>query len=87
MCIYSQSEDIGECNNDNYYAPDFVDNVEELGWLGYYLGRNTNLNVLYLYENQTNMYDSGPFFEGLCCNNTIQKIHLDRFSLLEGRLL
>ena len=77
----------GEGTTIDYYAPDF-DNVEELGWLGYYIGQNTNLNKLYFYENRhTNMYDSErPFFQGLNCNKSIQEIHFDGFDMSEGRL-
>ena len=55
----------GEGTTSDYYGPD-LDNVEELGWLGYYIGQNSNLQKLHFYDNQTNMFDSErSFFEGL----------------------
>ena len=71
-------QDISDC-----YAPD---DVEELGWLGFYIGQNTMLQKLHFYDNQTNMFDSErPFFEGLRCNKSIQEIHVDGLDMSEGR--
>jgi len=87
LWIYNKEcDDIGDSSdNDDYYAPD---HVEELGWLGYYIGQNTTLTRIYFYENRhSNMYESErPFFEGLSCNKTIQSIDFDGFNLSEGRL-
>ena len=81
----------GEGTTIDYYSPDFDNVIEELGWLGYYIGQNTTLQKLYFYDfyenRHTNMYDSErPFFQGLDCNKSIQEIHVDNFDLSEGSL-
>jgi len=88
LWIYNnECDDIGDSSSD-YYAPE---DVEELGWLGYYIGQNSNLQELYLYEYgaiHTNMYDSDaePFFRGLQYNRSIEHLEFNGFNLSEGRL-
>jgi len=88
LWIYNnECNDIGD-NSSDYYVPD---HVEELGWLGYYIGQNTNLQELYFYENHaihTNMYnsDAEPFFRGLKYNRSIKCLDFNGFNLSEGRL-
>ena len=64
------------------------DNWKELGWLGYYLGKNTTVIELHFYETPPPSCSSGfeGFRRGLGRNKSIQKIafHLDR---LEGRVI
>ena len=59
LLICEDIEIFGEGTTSDYYVPDF-DNVEELGWLGYYIGQNSNLQKLHFYDNQTNVYSLVP---------------------------
>ena len=67
---------------DDYYCPG--DNVEELGWLGYYLGRNTTLQEL-LFFSRT-IYDAN-FYLGLARNKSIRKIEFSHnIDLTDGQI-
>ena len=58
-------------------------NVEELGWLGYYLGRNTSLNELYFFSRTIN---DAYFYIGLNHNTSIKKIGFQCIDLQDGQI-
>ena len=48
------------------------------GWIGYFIGKNTNLKGMALCANPFDGFDNEPFFRGLCANRSIQHIVFDR---------
>jgi len=61
--------------NDHYYIPE--EEGEDVGWLGYYIGNNTNLKTLHLCENWASHSHIRSLFIGLNRNKTIQNIDFD----------
>ena len=64
------------------------DNWKELGWLGYFIGRNTFVNELHLGLTPPPSYSSGfeGFRRGMGRNKSIQKIGFN-LHRLEGRVI
>ena len=59
------------------------DDVDELGWLGYYLGRNKSLQELFF---QRDDLHNTSFYRGLNFNTSIQTIALENAGLLNGQV-
>ena len=51
-------------NDDDKYVP--IDG-EDMGWLGYFIGQNTKLQVLQVFETIDN-----EFYKGMSCNTSIR---------------
>ena len=71
-------------NNEKYK---FVSmDLEEIGWLGYFIGKNTSVKWL-IFDASAIPPHSGTFCRGLNMNNTLQKISFRGTDLLNGQVL
>ena len=52
-------------NDDDKYVP--IDGEDDMGWLGYFIGQNTKLQVLQVFETIDN-----EFYKGMSCNTSIR---------------
>jgi len=59
---------------------------KDIGWLGYYIGRNTNLKTLHFHTACSPNAHVMFLYNGISCNNTIQKVKFWRCDLLDGSL-
>jgi len=50
-----------------------LDDGEDIGWLGYYIGQNTTLQSLNFYQ----PIDNESFFKEISCNTSIQKVYFN----------
>ena len=68
----------------NIYCPK---GTQDLGWLGYFIGKNTILMEVYLRSNpcQDISIDVEPFFRGVDCNTSVRKIAFN-VDLLGGEI-
>ena len=71
---------LSDATETNEYIP--IDG-EDIGWLGYYIGQNTNLQGLYFYET----IDNESFFKEMCCNTTIKNVHFNGINVLVGQVI
>ena len=72
------------CSNEKYQ---FVSmDLEEIGWLGYFIGKNTSVKWL-VFDGTAIPPHSGTFCRGLNMNNTLQKISFRGTDLLNGQVL
>ena len=60
--------------------------LEEIGWLGYFIGKNTSVKWL-VFDGTAIPPHSGTFCRGLNMNNTLQKIMFRGVDLLNGQVL
>ena len=67
--------------NGDYYLHD-DDDDDDLGWLGYYIGRNASVKELHFDIH----IRSKPFYNGLSQNTTIQALYFWGFDLMEGEI-
>ena len=84
LFIYNKDGVVDDNNETSNYVPD---NVEELNWLGYYIGQSKTLQKLHFYEEHTtHMYNSRaePFFMGLQYNRSIKEVYFDGFAIGDG---
>ena len=74
-------------DDNNEYCPE---DTRSLGWVGYYIGKNTKLQGLQLRLNPLryfhNRADIEEFFRGVNCNRSIQKIHFHNTDLSGGEI-
>ena len=63
----------------NEYIP--IDG-EDIGWLGYFVGQNTNLQGLYFYET----VKDESFYKEMSCNKYIEKIYISNFGISDGKI-
>ena len=72
-------------DDNNEYCPE---DTRSLGWLGYYIGKNTKLQGLILRLNPLryfhNRADIEDFFRGVNCNRSIQEIHFHNTDISGG---
>ena len=61
----------------------FNDDGDSVGWLGYFIGQNTKLQVLQIYET----IDDESFYKEMSCNTSIKNVHFNDIGLLEGGVL
>ena len=64
---------------------------QELGWLGYFIGKNTHLEELTLYYNKENRHFSNDAIKSFCkelnSNRSIQKITFYEMNLSGGEIV
>ena len=72
--------DSGSSEDDDEYK--HIDG-EDIGWLGYYIGQNTELKCLYFCET----INDESFFKELCHNKSIEEIHFDENGSLDGDII
>ena len=72
--------DSGSSEDDDEYK--HIDG-EDIGWLGYYIGQNTELKCLYFCET----INDESFFKELCHNKSIEEIHFDENDSLDGDII
>ena len=65
------------------YATFDDDGDSVMGWLGYFVGQNTKLQVLQVYET----IDDESFYKEMSCNTSIKNVHFNDIGLLEGRVI
>ena len=79
--LYIQN-DIDEDNRDeNDYIPE---GSNDMGWLGYFIGKNENLIELNItsFDHSNDVVE--PFFNGMSRNKSIQTLNFDEINLLNG---
>jgi len=69
---------LGEDEDD--YVPD---DGEDLGWLGYFIGQNTKLQLIAF---QDITIDNESFYSGLCLNKSIQKVDFRDLNLSDEKM-
>jgi len=78
-----------QIHNQIGYVFDFCpNNGEELGWLGYYIGKNTTLKHLYISSTPSPSCNAGieDFRRGLGRNNSIRKLSFFNHRRLDGQI-
>ena len=86
LFIQHQHDDDGERCRD--YVPE---GTNDMGWLGYFVGKNNHLKRLYIHSFTPTSGASvrdviGPFFRGVNCNKSIQEIFFSGVDLLGGEV-
>lgn len=80
-------DEIHRTEDGNHYCPS---GDEDMGWAGHFIGNNTNLEQLILY-NPTTLEESNssllPFFREVSRNRTIEALFLREFDLSGGDIL
>jgi len=67
----------------------FPESVHEMGWIGYFIGKNTTLKDLILHSNPFEDVDNNaiePFYRGINSNRSIQKIRFYNTDLSGGEI-
>ena len=73
-------------DTDNEYCPQ---SAREMGWVGYYIGKNTTLKELHLQRNPFRQFNTGDiqtFCKGVNSNRSVQKIDFDSVDLSGGEI-
>ena len=86
ICNQNQIEDEFEfCPNKFDFCPT---NGEELGWLGYFLGKSTTLDKLYISSTPSPSCNAGveDFRRGLGRNRSIRSVSFYRHGRLDGQI-
>ena len=87
LWIQSEHDEEDEDDEECYY-PEI--GADDMGWLGYFVGKNDHLQKLVI-NSFTPMWGSSvdvmnPFFRGVSSNKSIREIHFYSMDLLEGEI-
>ena len=94
LSIEEQQEGLwirNEVDDETDYRPE---GVSDMGWLGYFVGRNQHLDVLHIREDWHPIDEDATtgdiilsFLQGVNNNRSIQNLHIVSVDLLGGRML
>jgi hypothetical protein len=85
LYIESEFDEEDEEDDRTCYVPD---GAKDIGWLGYFIGRNDHLDELHVSrcEGSNDINIIGPFYKGVSNNESIGELHFGGIDLLDGRI-
>jgi len=80
LYIQNQHQNEEDCNE---YVPE---GANDMGWLGYFIGKSNDLKDLYISDVDTSNIDVKPFFSGVSSNKSIRRLEFYNMDLLDGEI-
>ena len=80
LCIHPGPPSAGTSQDYYDYIPE---DGEDIGWLGYYIGRNTKLHKLHF----SKIIDNESFYKEMSRNNYMQKININNLDMSDGKMI